>query len=106
MEQKKVKEKADNFLERLFYQIFLLIVKIFPETALYFFSQLAGNLAYFLAEKRRNLAIKNLTIAFKNELSPREIKKTARKVFCEIAWSWFEVFILMIKKSDINKTLC
>ncbi|MFZ2630387.1 MAG: hypothetical protein WA081_22975 [Desulfosalsimonadaceae bacterium] len=106
MEQKKVKEKADNFLERLFYQIFLLVVKIFPETALYFFSQLAGNLAYFLAGKRRKLAIKNLTIAFKNKLSPREIKQTARRVFCEIAWSWFEVFILITKKSDINKTLC
>jgi Kdo2-lipid IVA lauroyltransferase/acyltransferase len=105
MDHKMETEKADNFLERLFYQIFLLIVKIFPETALYFFSQIAGNLAYFLAGKRRKLAIKNLTIAFKNEQSSQEIHKTARKVFCEIAWSWFEVFVLITKNADINKTL-
>jgi Kdo2-lipid IVA lauroyltransferase/acyltransferase len=106
MEQKRVTEKADNFFERLFYQFFLLVIKTFPESVLYFFSQIVGNLTYFLAGKRRKMAIKNLTIAFKNELSPQQITKTARKVFCEIAWSWFEVFIFIIKKKDINKTLC
>jgi Kdo2-lipid IVA lauroyltransferase/acyltransferase len=106
MEHKSVTEKADNFFERLFYQFFLFMIKIFPEPALYFISQIFGNLTYFLAGKRRKLAIKNLTIAFKNEQSPQEVKKTARKVFCEIAWSWFELFILIIKKADINKTLC
>jgi Kdo2-lipid IVA lauroyltransferase/acyltransferase len=105
MEHKRDSEKADIFFERLFYQFFLFVIKIFPETALYFFSQIVGNLTYFLAGKRRKMAIKNLTIAFKNEQSAKEIKKTARKVFCEIAWSWFELFILIIKKPDINKTL-
>jgi Kdo2-lipid IVA lauroyltransferase/acyltransferase len=105
MKNKRTPEKTDNFFERLFYQFFLLAIKIFPETAIYHFSQMVGNLAYFLAVKRRKLTIKNLTIAFKNELSSQEIKKKARKVFCEIAWSWFEVFILIIKNADIHKTL-
>jgi Kdo2-lipid IVA lauroyltransferase/acyltransferase len=106
MEHKSIMERPDNFFERLFYQIFLLVIKVFPESVLYFFSQIVGNLTYFMAGKRRKLAVKNLTIAFKNEQSPREIKKTARRVFCEIAWSWFELFILIKKKADINKTLC
>jgi KDO2-lipid IV(A) lauroyltransferase len=105
MEHKRVKEKTDHFFERLFYHFFLLVIKILPETVLYLFSQMAGNLAYFLAGKRRKLAIRNLTIAFKHEQSPHEIKKTARQVFCEIAWSWFEIFILAIKKADISKAL-
>ena len=105
MKEKASGKKIGKFPERLVSHLFLLVIKFFPETILYFFSQIVGNLTYFLAKKRRKLAIRNLTIAFKNEKSSQEIKKKARQAFCEIIWAWFETAILAIKKGDINKTL-
>ncbi|MGB9499244.1 MAG: lysophospholipid acyltransferase family protein [Dissulfuribacterales bacterium] len=105
MKNKSEVEKTDKFSERLVAYFFLLVIKIFPENILYFFAQTIGNMTYFSAGKRRELAIKNLTIAFKNEKSSREIKKIARQAFCEIVWSWFETSSLAIKKGDINKKL-
>ena len=105
MKRKRSKKKAERLSERLLMRLFLIGIKIFPETALYSFSQIFAGVTFLLAQKSRNLTIENLTSAFKNEKSSKEIKKIARQVFCGIALDGVETAILLLKKADINKIL-
>lgn len=53
-------------------------------------SRLLGNLAYYLAPKRRNIAIANLRHIFATTKSEQEIRSIARKSCCSVTVSAFE----------------
>jgi len=105
MKQKLFNKNAERFPGKLSIGLFLIAIKSLPEIVLFPLAQLAGNLVFIFAVKRRKRAIDNLTTAFKDKKSPQEIKRMAKQAFCEIAQNGVEAAIIHIKNKDLKKSL-
>src|SRR4026208_1696888 len=74
-------------MDRLVYWVGLAIVKVLQALRLPTVARIgrcAGALAYWLDARHRKVAIKNLTMCFAEEKSPREIREIARENFRRI----------------------
>lgn len=67
------------------------ILYTFPRPALLSCARTFGCLAFFVVGRHRRETIRNLTTAFGNEKTPREIQKLARQVFENLAQTACEV---------------
>jgi len=100
-----LKEKTEKLAARILTYFLKIIVKPIPETMLYGFSQILGNVSFLLNDKRRERTFENLEIAFKNEKSSQEIKRMAKQVFHEIAEAGADTVIRLLKDGDRQKKL-
>ncbi len=75
------KRKKSTFIKILEYAgtyLVIFITRLVPLKAVKIISNFLGDLLYLLSKKRRNIAIKNLQNAFKEENTGEEIRKIAR----------------------------
>ena len=86
---------------RLCFHLSSIIVKTAPESVLYCFSRIIGNVVFYAATKRRNRTLENLTFVFENEKPTQEIRRMAKAVFREVAQNVADTAILLLKKKDI-----
>lgn len=88
-----MKEKLEYFIVLFFIKF----VKIMPEKFTFALLNFFGKIAYIFLAKRRKLAIKNLSLAFK-EKSSKEIKNLAYNNFLSIARTVAEILFVLSKK--------
>ncbi len=93
---KKKRRKKSELLKRIEYSAvytLILIARAVPMTVVKAISNCIGDLLFFSAKKRRNIAIDNLRHAFKEEKSEEEIRSLAR----QSSRSFFYTFLEIIK---------
>src|SRR5437773_7954160 len=73
-----------DFVVYAFYRIAVALVALLPLRLVFSLGWLLGAGAHLVAVKYRKLAVRNLTIAFGNEKSPREIRAIARRHFATL----------------------
>ncbi len=89
----------------LFLQVYYLS-KFLPSIYYKYISILWGNFAFFVMRKSRKRIIKNLNIAFKDELTKEEKEKIARHFFSQIILNFLELIkITKIPFSEYQKML-
>lgn len=99
---KKIKKRIKYFFLGLLIQLFLLIAKILPWSATTWLMAKIGALAFILVKKEREKTISNLTIAYGNEKSTKEIYEIAREVWINLGKSAAEFAIkLHVTDKDI-----
>jgi KDO2-lipid IV(A) lauroyltransferase len=93
--KKKRKKKSESLklLEYAAVYSMLFITRITPLIIARVISNALGDILFFCVKKRRNIALENLSNAFKNEKSEKEIKEIARQS-CR---SFFFTFIETVK---------
>ncbi|MEE8423068.1 MAG: lysophospholipid acyltransferase family protein [Thermodesulfobacteriota bacterium] len=79
MKKKRKKSKSTQLIEYIAAYTLILFIRALPVKAGHLISGFLGNALYLLIPKRRNIAIKNLTDAYKGEKSEKEISKIARQ---------------------------
>lgn len=82
----------------LIFQIMRFKVALFPRGLSLFFGRVLGMLFYLLDRRHRNVALKNLIVAFGSSSSPRERKKIARGSFMHFG----QVLMDLIKFSTLS----
>ncbi len=102
MELKKKIEKLAAWIHTYFFKI---IIRLIPETMLYSFSHVLGNVYFLFSDKRRTSTIKQLTNVYREKKSEEEITKLAKRVFHEIAENLVDTAIRLFKHPDLNKGL-
>jgi Kdo2-lipid IVA lauroyltransferase/acyltransferase len=95
----QLKQNIERFPGRLPFFLSLIVIRLIPETLHPHLSFLIGNLVFLLTRKKRQMAVENLTSAFKNEKTPQEIKRMARLAFCEIAHGAIESAHVLSRKT-------
>jgi len=105
MKNRGLKEKTERLAARILTYFLMIIVKSIPETMLFRFSHILGNLFFLLSDKRRNRTIKNLTFVYQEEKSSEEITRLAKQIFFEIAEATVDTVIRFFKDADLHKGL-
>ncbi len=95
-----MREKIEYSLVKLF----LWLAKIAPKSFIYSMIKGLTLIVYHLDKKRRNLTIKNLTMAFP-EKTPEEITTLSKKVYIELSRTIAEILFMFIGKLDIDKAI-
>ncbi|MBC8414344.1 MAG: hypothetical protein ISR96_05595 [Nitrospira sp.] len=90
---KKKKGQLLKILEYVTISALVYMTRITPLPIVKFISNTAGNLLYFISSRRRNIAINNLTHAFRYEMSAKKIRRLARSS-CQ---AFFFTFLEAIK---------
>jgi len=90
---KKIKKRTKYFFLGLLIQLFLIITKILPWKTTTWFSAKLGSLAFIIVKKEREKTIRNLTIAYGDEKSDKEIYQMAREVWINLGKSAAEFAI-------------
>ncbi len=94
--KKKRVKKSTPFKLFEYYTISLLffIARLLPLKAVRIVANFFGDMIYFVSEKRRNIAIENLSHAFKNEKSADDLKILARQSCRELIFTFLETIKL------------
>lgn len=92
-----LKEKIEYWIVLFFIKL----VKILPENFTFNTLNISGKIVYLLMTKRRKLAIKNLSLAFK-EKDEKEIKLLAKANFLSIARTLAEILLIASKKRTLE----
>jgi KDO2-lipid IV(A) lauroyltransferase len=95
-----MREKIEYSLVKLF----LWLAKIAPKSFIYAMMKGLTLLVYHLDKKRRNLTIKNLTMAFP-EKSSEEILALSKKVYIELSMTIAEILLMFTGQFDIDKAI-
>ncbi len=89
--RKKKKRLPVQILEYTAVYLILLLPRALSLKSLHVISGFLGNILYFFVARRRKIAIKNLTNAFKDEKSDREIRVIARRSCKSFLLTFLEV---------------
>jgi KDO2-lipid IV(A) lauroyltransferase len=95
-----MREKIEYSLVKLF----LSLAKIMPKSFVYLMMKALTLLVYHLDKRRRNLTIKNLTMAFP-EKSVKEIKQLSKDVYIELSKTISEILFMFVGKFDIDNAV-
>ena len=85
-------------------KFFLWLAKIAPKPFIYMGMKGLTLIVYHLDKKRRNITIKNLTMAFP-EKSFEEIKVLSKKVYVELSKTISEILFMFVGKFDIDTAI-
>lgn len=102
---RRLKEETQKAAGRFLTYLVKIFIRCVPETLLYRCARLAGSASFHWNTKRRNRALRNLTLAFKHEKSPAQINLLAKQVFREIAEAGVDTAVRLLKDTDLHKTL-
>ena len=104
MKKKRRKKKSTliKLLEYSFVYSVISIIRIIPLEVTKIISNILGDLLFFMASKRRNIAIENLEYAFSEEKSSHEIKGIARESCRSFILTFLEIvkFRYLFQGSD------
>jgi KDO2-lipid IV(A) lauroyltransferase len=78
---KKIKHWFADFSATLLLAFSMRVLKVPPPEALVFVGKILGTMAFYLIKRYRDRVLNNLSLAFKGEKDPEEIKKLAKDVF-------------------------
>lgn len=92
-----MKEKVEYFIV----SVFIKAVKVLPESFTYKMLSFFGLAFFWLFKKRRELAIKNLSFAFKDK-TQNEINQLAKRNFLSIARTIAEVTLVLSNKKSMT----
>jgi len=85
-------------------KLFLWLAKIAPKSSIYTMMKGLTLLVYHADKKRRNLTIRNLTMAFP-EKTPDEIVALSKKVYTELSITISEILFMFTGQFDIDKAI-
>lgn len=88
-------------IEYLLVLFFIKCAKFMPKKFIYYFLDKASLLLFYTLKSRRNLAISNLTHAFKN-LNENEIKNLAKETFRSLAKTTADCLLLINKRAKVE----
>ncbi|ASM38467.1 MAG: acyltransferase [Campylobacter sputorum] len=88
-------------IEYLLVLFFIKCAKFMPKKFIYYFLDKASLLLFYTLKSRRNLAISNLTHAFKN-LNENEIKNLAKETFRSLAKTVADCLLLINKRVKVE----
>ena len=91
-------------LEYILVKLFLWLAKVLPKSFIYSMIKIVALLLYHIDKKRRNLTIKNLTMAFP-EKSMEEVVELSKSVYVELSKTITEILLMFIGKFDIDKAV-
>ncbi len=91
-------------IEYGFVKLFLWLAKIAPKPFIYAMIKGLTLLVYRLDQKRRNLTIRNLTMAFPNK-DEEEILKLSKEVYVELSKTVAEILLMFVDRFDIDKVI-
>lgn len=95
MDRKKIILNFKRFLGWLALKLVSGLSKITPLALVDFIADAFGNLGYFVAAKPRKTSIDSLKVAFGNSKSDKELHEIARKSFCGMVKSAFELLAIL-----------
>src|SRR5438876_6107457 len=78
-----------DFSIYLFYRAGMVLLTALPLRALFTLGNVSGFCAWILLGKYRRLALRNVSIAFGNEKSPRELRRLVRRHFQRLGANFF-----------------
>lgn len=85
-------------------KLFLWLTKIVPKSFIYLMMKGLTLVVYHLDKKRRDLTIKNLTMAFPEKTS-QEIKQLSKEVYIELSKTISEILFMFVGKFDIDNAI-
>lgn len=88
-------------IEYLLVLFFIKCAKFMPKKFIYYFLDKTSLLLFYTLKSRRNLAISNLTHAFKN-LNENEIKNLAKETFRSLAKTTADCLLLINKRAKVE----
>ncbi|WP_228568705.1 lysophospholipid acyltransferase family protein [Campylobacter sputorum] len=88
-------------IEYLLVLFFIKCAKFMPKKFIYYFLDKVSLLLFYTLKSRRNLAISNLTHAFKN-LNENEIKNLAKETFRSLAKTTANCLLLINKRAKVE----
>jgi len=91
-------------LEYILVKLFLWLAKVLPKSFIYNVIKAMTLLVYHLDKKRRNLTIKNLTMAFP-EKNREEVTELSKTVYMELSKTITEILLMFTGKFDIDKAV-
>ena len=91
-------------IEYAFVKLFLCLAKIAPKSFIYVMMKGLTLLVYHTDKKRRNLTIKNLTMAFP-EKTPEEIAVLSKEVYIELSKTISEILFMFTGQFDIDEVI-
>lgn len=95
-----------HLIEYVFIFLLSFFAKLFPWRFLQITGRLLGYFFYYILPVRKKVCIKNLSIAFKNTKSNREIEKISKRVYINIGQTLMEMLAFdKINKNNFNKFL-
>lgn len=77
----RIAKSIERWVGRGSLRLIVFIISILPLSLVYRLSTFLGNLTYLLVRRHRKQTIRNLRLAYGNEISRAEIKRMARQVF-------------------------
>jgi len=95
-----MREKVEYSLVKLF----LWLAKIMPKSFIYMMIKGLTLLVYRLDQKRRNLTVKNLTMAFP-EKTFEEISVLSKEVYSQLSITIAEILLMFTGQFDIDKAI-
>jgi KDO2-lipid IV(A) lauroyltransferase len=90
---KKIKYWLGNFLGDLLLALFILAFRVLPSRTIVFIARILGTMAFYLVKKYRDKVLSNLSLAFGEEMNPKEITKLAKEVFFNFSLTPFETIL-------------
>jgi KDO2-lipid IV(A) lauroyltransferase len=78
---KRIKYWLGDFSATLLFAFSFQVIKVPPPGALVFLGKILGAMAFHLIRRYRRRVLSNLSLAFKGEKGPEEIKRLAKEVF-------------------------
>lgn len=97
-------KKLQHLIEYITLRAFTAIVRLFPLSIARFFARRLADLVYYFIPIRKKVVLANLTAAFGNSKTPKEIKSIAHGVYTQFAQSMVEIlFFPKLDRQDIEK---
>ncbi len=96
----EIKYSFRDFSANLLLTFSMGTLRVLPPRALVFLGRILGVMAFYLISRYRDRVLGNLSLAFKNEKDPEEIKKLAREVFFNFSLTPLETLYAYVRPFD------
>lgn len=97
-------KKLRHYIEYGFLISFGFFLRLFSLSFVRFLAKRFADLVFYIIPVRKAVTINNLTNAFKNEKTPAEIRRIARKAYQQFAQTFFElIYLPKLAREDILK---
>ncbi len=96
----KIKYWFRDFAANLLLTFSIRVLRVLPPGALVLMGRISGVMAFYLIKRYRDRVLGNLSLAFKDEKNPEEIKKLAREVFFNFSLTPPETLYAYVRPFD------
>jgi len=97
-------KKIQHRIEYAALMVFSTVLQLFPLSWARFFARRLADFSYYVVPVRKNVVIKNLSDSFKEEKTPREIRRIARRTYQQFAQTMIElIFFPKLTRDEIRE---